>query len=69
MRKVGFKTKDEADKFAQKYNETNSPDWFCPAIKGICRKDCICFRPAEVVVDYSRKGNWAVEGFYCTKSW
>lgn len=25
------------------------PTQFCPLIKSVCRKDCVCFRPAEVV--------------------
>jgi hypothetical protein len=24
------------------------PDWFCPLINKMCRKDCVCYAPAFV---------------------
>ena len=25
-----------------------APDWFCPLIKDVCRKDCVCYAEAFV---------------------
>jgi len=35
-------TKTEAEAEVKELNKQH-PNWFCPLIKDICRKDCVCF--------------------------
>ena len=62
-----FKTEEEARAaLAEQLN--NTPDWFCPLIKDICRKGCVCLVKAAIS-DYRSWSNgvgvWHVNGFYC----
>ena len=41
-------TKDEAEAVMAGLNDTE-PREFCPLIKDICHKDCVCFAPPVVV--------------------
>ena len=66
-------TKTEAEKEVEKLHKV-SPDWFCPMIPGICRKDCVCFveafywsrnpEPNGKLVDIKRN-DFRTQSAYC----
>lgn len=45
---MSFKKREDAEESMVAINKDDKPDWFCPLIKDVCRKDCVCFRPAYV---------------------
>lgn len=40
-----------AEEAVKRKNEEETPDWFCPEINAMCRKDCKCFVKAYAYGD------------------
>lgn len=63
-----YVTKEQADKAAEAKNNKD-PDWFCPLINGMCRKDCTCFEKSiSHMVSYhfsSNEKGFDVSDPYC----
>lgn len=67
-------TRQEAEKEAKKLNEVD-PQWFCPLINNMCRKDCVNFILAYVkneneeatnMLHDTKDDDFTVEGFVCS---
>lgn len=56
-------TKDEAEKEAKKKNSEAIGE-FCPLIKDICRKDCICWA-SSLPRKYSNSDNYITSTPHC----
>lgn len=68
-------TRQEAEKEAKKLNEVD-PQWFCPLINSMCRKDCVNFILAYVtsvnkktnMLHNAKDDDFTVEGFVCSNA-
>lgn len=55
-----FPSREEAEKEVARLNSLKEAEWFCPLIRLQCRRDCVCFYPADV----RRRVANGVESFY-----
>ena len=46
-----YSTKEMAEKKIMELSLTEVPLWFCPLIKTVCRKDCLCFVNYKALVN------------------
>lgn len=45
--------------------QNKEPDWFCPLIKGTCRKDCVCYAKARARPIYHDAADWGFDEASC----
>jgi hypothetical protein len=55
MMGVEFEKREDAEWEAEKINKNFEPEWFCPLIKGQCRKDCVSYEESVVT---QAAGTW-----------
>jgi hypothetical protein len=68
-----FMTRKEAER-ALEAMEHETPSWFCPVIKGQCKRDCVNFYEPFILntknspVYDADSNDFEIGGFFCTNS-
>ena len=60
---MNYDSKEEAQKKADKINESQETIKYCPLLQDICKQNCVCFRKAFVQNTVS--GQFEIRGFEC----